>query len=295
MDTNITERYTEIYVNGGGNWLTESYATNFHHFYKRKMLTASEDIDDFKEVTEAEKTALEAADAKWEKPTEALIELWNFAWSRNPNWTPFGKYNPDTGFFEGNGILDITTSQARIILDVGHLNDRVTEISGAQYVYRLPTVLPIYTGGSLRSVPSVCSIDTIRIVNYYIINNGKDPDTTPMAITNTRDLGYISGISHVLGILDVSKDAASRHLYNGMNSVETIWLMNICKGVNLQAAKSLRLDCLKFMVENAQVVANGQTITLHPTIYAKIIDEENEEWNALLDLAQEKNITFTTV
>lgn len=258
------------------------------------MLTASEDIDDFKEVTEAEKTALEAADAKWEKPTEALIELWNTEWSRR-SWTPFGRYNPDTGFFEGNGILDITTSQARRILLIGRLNDKVTEVCVRQFIYDLPTVLPIYTTGSLYCLPSVCRINTIRIVDYYIVNNGKDPDTTPIYITNTRDLGYISTISHVLGILDVSHDTASKHLYNGISPFVTIWLMNICKGVNLHYSSNLRLDCLRFMVENAQVVATGQTITLHPTIYAKITDEENEEWNALLDLAQEKNITFTTV
>ena len=39
---------------------------------------------------------------------------------------------------------------------------------------------------------------------------------------------------------------------------------------------------------------DGATITVHPDVYAKLTDETNTEWHALLALAAEKNITFAT-
>lgn len=59
----VNNSHTEIYVNGGGNFITQSRPTNFHQFFTRKILTPTEDISDFREVTAAERTALEQADA----------------------------------------------------------------------------------------------------------------------------------------------------------------------------------------------------------------------------------------
>lgn len=36
------------------------------------------------------------------------------------------------------------------------------------------------------------------------------------------------------------------------------------------------------------------TVTVHADVYAKIQDESNTDWHALLALAQEKQITFAT-
>ena len=69
----INGSYAEIYV-GRGNFITQFAPTYFHQFYTRKILTESESIDDFREVTEAEKTALEESDARWKEPSDELIE-----------------------------------------------------------------------------------------------------------------------------------------------------------------------------------------------------------------------------
>lgn len=42
---------------------------------------------------------------------------------------------------------------------------------------------------------------------------------------------------------------------------------------------------------------NGDTevaITVHPDVYTKLTDEANEEWHALIDAAEAKNIVFAT-
>lgn len=64
------------------------------------MLTPSEGIEDFKEVTASEKANIEASDAKWERPSEELIANWDEAWFIGGRH--YGKYNRESGFFEGN-------------------------------------------------------------------------------------------------------------------------------------------------------------------------------------------------
>lgn len=52
----INNSLTEIYSD---NYITQAYPTNFHSFFKRKILLTSESIDDYKEVTESEKINIE--------------------------------------------------------------------------------------------------------------------------------------------------------------------------------------------------------------------------------------------
>lgn len=93
----------------GGNFITQAFPTNFHQFWTKKILTASEKISDFKEVTAAEKTTIENKDKEWEEPSEELI-----AQCKSADTDIL--YNVQTGYFEYNGLTDITTKQMRDIL-----------------------------------------------------------------------------------------------------------------------------------------------------------------------------------
>lgn len=55
----------------------------------------------------------------------------------------------------------------------------------------------------------------------------------------------------------------------------------------------LSLESMQYLITNA---ANTSpiTVTVHADVYAKIQDETNAEWHALLSAAQEKQITFAT-
>ena len=50
---------TEIYA-GGGNFVTEAFPTNFHTFAPKRILLDGQSADDYKEVTPAERSAIEA-------------------------------------------------------------------------------------------------------------------------------------------------------------------------------------------------------------------------------------------
>ena len=55
----------------------------------------------------------------------------------------------------------------------------------------------------------------------------------------------------------------------------------------------ISLESLQYLITNA---ANTSpiTVTVHADVYAKIQDETNADWHALIASAQEKNITFAT-
>lgn len=56
----------------------------------------------------------------------------------------------------------------------------------------------------------------------------------------------------------------------------------------------ISLESLQYMIQNSSAPAKGITLTVHPTVYAKIADTANTEWNALLDLAASKNVNIAT-
>lgn len=296
MEINITDTYTEIYETGGGNFITQSYPTNFHSFWTRKMLAPGESITDFMEVTAAQKAAIEAADASWVRPSDSLIRRWNAAWRNMNSRCLLGKYNEKSGFFEGNGKVDITTEQAERILDYGTI--RLSSENANVYIYDLPTLLPLIGGTqvSLSNAGSNLRVDTIRISDYYITNNGYNPDTSPIKVDNSKGFLMYAHVKHVLGILDVSIDTCpNTHFRTGFvyNDLETLWVKNLKNGINIKSLNNFRFDCLKYIVENA-MDSQEQEIIVHSNLYSKLTDEENAEWNALLPLAAAKNITFTT-
>lgn len=217
-----------------------------------------------------------------------LIDRWNTAWKFNKQ--VFGQYNEQTGNFEGNGVTDITDEQAQRILEVGTI--RLSDANQCYYEYNLPTILPV-VGGTLCNLYRALScvrVDVVRIVNYYIVNNGQNADTYPMKTSNTRDFNLYGVVKEYKGVLDVSSEASSNtlHFNNGTftGTLEKLWVKNIFKNINMSNAKSFSIECLEFMIDNA-ANTSAITITLHKNVYDKLTA-------ALIDKAHGKNITLAS-
>ena len=260
------------------------------------MIKSEAEIEDYMEVTDAEKVKLEASDAAWEEPDAALIDRWHLAWFNGR----FGAYyNPRTGYFEADGEKAISTSQARRILDIGYIRGRdytSTRAAAMLYVYNLPILLPISIHGGAKALVSCTKVDTIRLANYYILENNENPDKRAIAITDTREMFYISYVKRVNGIIDVTNDASyMHHFYNcRFSKLESIWIQNLNKGIDLRNAENFKLECLRYMIDYAMTMEAGQEIKLHSNLFNRIIDESDTEAHELLGLANEKNIILTT-
>lgn len=297
METNVTSSYTDIYVNGGGNWITESYPTNFHHFYKRKMLSGLESISDYREVTEAEKSVIEAADAAWVRPTRSFILRWNTACG------PYGRYNEATGYFELNGIVDITYEEAVRILEVsahGTANIQGDKITGLYSMnLNVRTVLPIKSNATLSLSQTFALNSSIEAVRFVETRAG-------FFKVNSFDFTFsnCSKLKHIYGVLTTSS-VRFLESFDQCWELETVYIKGLNTYLALFRSPKLSLDSFQYMIANAVTTASGFAIQVHPNVYAKLTgdtsktaaaalsEEELAQWMALVPLAAEKNITFT--
>lgn len=178
---------------------------------------------------------------------------------------------------------------------------------------RARTLFPIHIGFNAM-LQAICSqmpnLEVVRFVNYYIVNNGGDPDTQPMNVHNTRDIFCgCPKLREIQGVLRLNNnDVGGRHFYNafiGAYKLETLWIQCICKDLVLKYCESIKRECWAYMIEHA---ANTSpiTITVHPDVYAKLTgdttneaaaaltEEELTQWQQVLADAVAKNISFAT-
>lgn len=237
--------------------------------------------------------------------------------SSNPNTIKrltFGKYDPENApdaqhpFYLNK--LWLTYEEAIEPMRVPDVATGDQTNSTFQYV-KARTLFPISVNGTLRGIcQNMHKLETVRFVDYYIINNGNNPDESLIRITSTRGMfERCENLREIMGILQLpSGDDMGVHFYNAFSnciSLETIWLHSIQLDTRLNYCKSLKLECFAYMIEHA---ANTKsiTITVHADVYAKLTgdatneaagaltEEEAAAWQQVLADAVAKNISFAT-
>lgn len=295
-----TKIYTDQMGGGATTYITESYPTNFHTFATSVILKTPADIEKYKEVTEAQRKAIEAADALWVEPPQVFVDLWNEACRNFGDYVggvkTVGRYNPDTGYFELNGLTDITYEQAVAIYSktsgLYYLNGSSIKNTQLCLAANIRTNLPIgYKTNWLKALDSVfhgCTemevlfLPGVQITGYMIMQK-----------LHTLTIGGIAD-----NICTNSLPLLKNIIYVGDNG-------SLPKRCDKSFAKSELLT----RVSVANVVAKEPTgtqavaFTMHPTVYAALMGEaENypvnegsrEDWSEVFRQAQEKGITFAS-
>ena len=114
-----------------------------------------------------------------------------------------------------------------------------------------------------------------------------DVTTAFYTCSNLKEIDGVLYVSNMTSPIDYSTFMLDGRL-------EDVWISGLKYSANFQDCKSLSLASLQYLVDNA-ANTTAITITVHHDVYAKLTDESNTEWNALLAQAAEKNITFATV
>lgn len=282
---------TIIYV-GGGNYMTQAAPTTFHVFLTSKALVKGESIEDWREVTPAEKAQLEQADAQWVRPPQSFIDEWNEAchfWHNNNFEYPvIGQYNENTGFFELNGIKDIHYKEAFQI-------KRTTQPWSVVPV----TSLCQQPNAPIRTNFPICSASAITAyywfyTNYYI----------EVVRLFPKDIGYLTfayikgaletcpRLRKVIGILDMSRITSSFGLFTKCPEIEDFRVYKLMVSWHgLSASPKVNLESLTYLISNA-VNTSAITVTVHADVFAKLTDESNAEWYAVNQAAIAKQISF---
>lgn len=219
--------------------------------------------------------------------TKVFIDMWNQACGK------FGCYNPTTGFFELNGLTDITYEEAVKIYTNTHYNGGGCNWLYAGFNYRTNIPLP----DSVQSSYLVGFRGFCYGANFEVLNvRGIKLDTTANVLTGSykQIIGEII-LSSIKPIVDFSNSKFEDVQFKGVNT-----------NLLLDNSRSLSFDSVKYLVANA-TNSSAITIKVHPDVYAKLTgDTTNEaaaalsaaelaQWQEVLMDAANKNISFATV
>lgn len=222
---------------------------------------------------------------------DLFIDMWNEAVGT------YGTYNEETDLFELNGITDIGWDEALRIH--AYCSGWHKNVANEQVVGKLSdkinirTAYPIfYAGGnptlSLSALAhSNSKIEAIRLAH----------DNTPdKIVTSLRYAFYgCTKLKHIYGtiILLNATSITVNNAFTNCRELVTVYIKGLNASLNLNNCSKLSLDSLQFMIDNAANTTDI-TITVHPDVYAKLIDTSNTAWNQLLTVAFDKGISLAS-
>lgn len=202
---------------------------------------------------------------------EVFIDAWNEV-CRNGS---YGRFNETTGFFELNGLTDISYQEALRIYQAGREQGRNPYgiYSSLKIRTNLPWETPVSGCGS--AFFNATHIEKIVFKKYITITEIYCFYICPKLITIDGEIRFQlnDGFSQCPKLVTVTAKMMKKGGILGMSS-----------------SPLLSLESLKYTVENSV----SCSINVHPDVYAKLTDETNTDWNAVLNAATEKSITFVT-
>lgn len=253
------------------------------------MLTKGESIDDFIEVTAKEKENLEKSDAEWTEPPRSFIDQWNDICKG------YGKYNEATGFFELNDYTDISYNDAVGMYKFLILakNDRLMYNSCfSKYLYK--TILIDVDANIDGKTPPNFFFNN-SIIEHIRFKGRPGSNNLSNAFLNCNSLKKIDATSSTN--FDIGETSNTNGAFRNCKSLEHIMLSRLRVSISFADSPKLSYDSFRYMVDNRITGSLQQplTITVHPDVYAKLTDPENEEWYKLNQDALEQQITFATI
>lgn len=215
---------------------------------------------------------------------DLFIDMWNTRAGK------YGCYNESTGLFELNGITDITYEEA-LRIDAVSTWPACVAFGRLQGVLardlKVRTVFPFYLKAQ----------DTLQI-NFFAANNTSievlrfvSDGTIEFTDFNFAFIFCIK-LTRIEGVIKV-RGANVASAFSTCRALQEVRLRSLRWDMNFASCASLSLATVDYLITN-RAGTNGITVTLHPTVYDKIMDEANEEWHALLDKAASKSITIAS-
>lgn len=208
---------------------------------------------------------------------KVFIDKWNTACIVGGR--KYGSYNATTGFFELNGLTDITYEEA---LKVDRESTAyLSRISAGGFDSR--TLYPIrcaLTDWTIVALPAEFNGSHIEVINFATPLSLKS--TFVAMFHNCQKLHTIQGVIRC----DITQENFANKAFSWCSALENLQLSSLKVSISFPDSPLLSLDSISYMVTNA---ANTSpiTITLHPAAYARLTDE-------LIAQATEKQITFAT-
>ena len=202
-------------------------------------------------------------------------------------------YNEKTGFYELNGLTDITEEQMKTIYIQTH---------GAQRMYNRNNVFE--SSGTIRT--------NLPFISYFGIGlDGKfrcaflncaalETVCVTSSIAYAADASYMfercPKLKKIIGQLDIRNITSNvnvTRMFYQCGLLEDVRISSLKVNISFAYSPLISIESLQYLITNA---ANTSpiTVTVHADVYAKIQDEGQVDWHALIETAAAKQITFAT-
>lgn len=217
-----------------------------------------------------------------------FIDQWNTACGS------FGRYNPETGYFELNGLTDITYEEAILIYSKWSNSNLIREqYWGAKIRTNFPQPLR-----DVVNAESAFYGSSIEVVNLTYTSTGW--------VRCSLHSGIFRQCQHLRRIITPLENPGQSSLdFENCRSLEEVRIKNSQpKDLYLSACSKLSFDSVDYIIRNG--TSKGFTVHVHKDVYAKLTgdttnaaaavltEEELAQWQQLLVDAAEKQITFAT-
>lgn len=207
-----------------------------------------------------------------------FIDLWNEACGK------WGRYNAETGFFELNGLTDITYEEAVRIYNAYTVGICASNLGFLD----IRTNIPFKAFKTSTNAVELC----YDCHNLEVFNYGTNLMTNQWA-TAFHGCGKLHTIIGMLTFMS-STDRTFDNCKELTDVKIRLWTNSNPQYLDLKPCPKLNIESLRHIADSR----HGDTpwvVGVHQEVYAKLTDETNAEWHAVLVAAAEKNITFATV
>lgn len=204
-------------------------------------------------------------------------------------------YNEKTGFYELNGLTDITEEQMKVIYVQTHHVTRQTDLSGVfASANNIRTNYPFKIDGGYKQV--TCHATFAGCTNIEVVAFTKSTNNVFYSSRVNYLFQHCRKLKSVIGIIRIDY-ASSSEKYEKMFyqcfALVSVSLRGVKYDISFSDSPNISINSLQFLITSASN-ASPITVTVHANVYAKIQDETNAEWHALIETAAAKQITFAT-
>lgn len=204
-------------------------------------------------------------------------------------------YNQNTGFYELNGLTDITEEEMKVIyVQTNHITRQTNFMASLAKTNSIRTNYPLKVIGGYRQIDihaMFAECVSLEVAALGInVNTIIYPSDTSYLFKNCKKLKEVIGI---IRMDYTSSSSKYEQMFYQCFALVSVSLRGVKYDISFSNSPLISLESLQYLITNA---ANTSpiTVTVHADVYTKIQDETQTEWHALIASAQEKNITFAT-
>lgn len=216
-------------------------------------------------------------------------------------------YNEETGYYELNGLTDITEEQMLRIYNV--FKDYSIEDSAFRYAYKVNIRTNIVAkNNTFANSSNKCNCSSMF---YYspqleVIRLCDDTDISKNfgihpSVCDNMFAGCVN-LSKILGVLFGDNITSFGYMFGRCAKLCDIRFSKLSTNINFEHSPLINYESVSYLIDNA-ANTSAITVTVHPTTYSYLtgtaqpteqVGGTSEQWQAIVTAASAKQITFAT-